>query len=87
MANHALTLHDRLEQTRLLHRETRLKLVLAALGDRVRELDRHGKRTPEPLLAALDGFREELETVRGRLASRQPHDPVSLKRGTVQASQ
>jgi hypothetical protein len=87
MTSRAPTLHDRLERSRLIHREARLRLVLAALDDRVRELDRYGKRTPEPLLAALDGFREELEAVRGRLASRQPHDPVSLKRGTVQASQ
>jgi hypothetical protein len=67
MTGQALTLNDRLEPSRLMHREARLTLVLAALDDRVRELDRHGKRTPEPLLAALDGFREELAAVRARL--------------------
>jgi hypothetical protein len=67
MTGQALTLNDRLERSRLMHREARLTLVLAALDDRVRELDRHGKRTPEPLLAALDGFREELAAVRARL--------------------
>ena len=67
MTSHAPTLHDRLERSRLIHREIRLKLVLAALDDRVRELDRHGKQIPEPMMAALDGFRTELATVRARL--------------------
>jgi hypothetical protein len=63
------TLHDRLERTRLIHREARLQLVLAALDDRVRELHRDGKATPEPLQAALDGFQAELAAVRTRLAT------------------
>jgi hypothetical protein len=62
-----ITLKDELERTRLTHREARLRLVLAALDDRVGELDRHGKRIPEPLQAALDGFRGELAAVRARL--------------------
>jgi hypothetical protein len=66
MTTHALTLNETLEQTRLIHREARLTLVIAALDDRVRELDRHDKRTPEPLLVALHEFREELATVRAR---------------------
>jgi hypothetical protein len=66
MTTHPLTLNDRLEQTRLIHREARLTLVVAALDDRVRELERHENRTPEPLLAALHEFREELATVRAR---------------------
>jgi hypothetical protein len=66
MATRTLTLNDRLEQTRLIHREARLTLVVAALDDRVRELERHHKRSPAPLLAALHGFREELATVRAR---------------------
>lgn len=78
MTDHALTLHDRLERVRLVHREARLKLVLAALDTRVQELKRDGERTPAPLLAALAGFQDELATVRARLRARTPIEARDL---------
>ena len=63
----ALTLRDRLLQSRLIHREARLQLALAALHDRRRELERHDTEIPKPLLAAIAGFEEELAGVRDGL--------------------
>jgi hypothetical protein len=63
-----LALGDSLERSRLLHREGRLTMVLRALDDRLAELHHHGKRPPEPLLAARRSFSEELAAVRARLA-------------------
>lgn len=63
----ALTLRDSLLQSRLIHREARLQLALAALHDRRRELERHDTEIPKPLLAAIAGFEEELAGVRNGL--------------------
>lgn len=67
-----LTLRDSLIRSRLIHREARLQLVLAALRDRMHELDRCDARIPEPLLAAHTGFQEELAEVRNDLLGRTP---------------
>ena len=60
----AVALRESLLQSRLVHREARLQLVIAALRERIHELHRRGARTPEPLLAALTGFQAELAEVR-----------------------
>jgi hypothetical protein len=67
MLDRAPVLRDDLERWRLSHRQARLTVVLAALDDRLAELRRHGRRPPEPLLAARRSFREELAAVRARL--------------------
>lgn len=62
------TLRDSLTATWLAHRESRLRLVLAALRARVRDLEDRGERVPEGLLEATKGFQEDLADVRARAA-------------------
>ena len=67
------SLSDVLLRSRLIHREARLRLVLAALRDRTREVDRDDTtRIPEPLLAAIADFEQELADVRERLHNGAP---------------
>ena len=64
----APTLGDRLAGSRLAHRESRLRLALAVLCARVRDLEHRGERVPEGLLAAIKGFQDDLVDARGRAA-------------------
>jgi hypothetical protein len=64
----APTLGDRLAGSRLAHRESRLRLALAVLYARVRDLEHRGERVPKGLLAAIKGFQDDLVDARGRAA-------------------
>lgn len=64
----APTLGDRLAGSRLAHRESRLRLALAVLCARVRDLEDRGERVPEALSAAIKGFQDDLVDARGRAA-------------------
>jgi hypothetical protein len=57
-----------LEHRRLLYRETRLRLVVRTLEERVADKRRRGHLVPLALRRSLDDFREELDRVRGLLA-------------------
>ena len=67
-ATTAPTLRDSLDASRLAHRESRLRLVLAVLRGRVRDLEHRGERVPEGLLEAMKGFQEDLADVCARAA-------------------
>lgn len=74
-----LTLRDSLVRSRLIHRKARLQLVLAALRDRVHELERPDAPVPEALLAAITDFEAELaavsEGLRGSIADERAVTP------------
>jgi hypothetical protein len=75
----APTLSDSLATSRLTHREARLRLVLAVLGERVRDLEQRGDRVPEGLRAAIRGFHEDLAGVRRQVASLRARQPAAIR--------
>jgi hypothetical protein len=64
---HDAPIASELERRRLLHRETRLRLVVRTLEQRVADKRRRGHLVPLALRRSLDDFNAELERVRGRL--------------------
>ena len=65
-----LPLGATLRRDRLRQRARRLELVVIALEQRTRELERLGRPVPAPLGQAVGSFRRELGTVRRDLSSR-----------------
>jgi len=63
-AERSRTLRSELEERRLEHRATRIRLVLAAMH---RIADRHDDSVPMPLRSSIDDFGRELAAIEDRL--------------------